>query len=138
VVSGARLEEHEIAPRKDKVLQFIEKNYIEKKSKVGFFHRDFRVKTPTILVAAAAFVFVFVGALLIGPSSQPQQNELIPRMVPASEGTVVQVRSTDGLTASQILDNYPLEDILKYLNSRGYEVDLRVKGIQPMGDEITE
>lgn len=135
VVSGARLEEQEIAPHKDKVFQFIEKNYMAKKNKVGFLHRDFRVKTPTLLMAAAAFVFVLVGALLIAPGPEADSGELIPQVLPATEGNVVQVRATEGLPASQILENFPLEEILKYLDSRGYEVDLRVKGIQPMGED---
>ncbi|WP_422481300.1 anti-sigma factor family protein [Pleomorphochaeta sp. DL1XJH-081] len=138
VVSGARLEEQEIAPHQDKVFQFIEKNYMEKRSKVGFFHRDFRIKTPTLLMAAAAFIFVLVGALLIGPGSATESDQLIPRVVPASEGALVQVRATEGLAASQVLENFPLEDILKYLDSKGYEVDLRVKGIQPMGEQQGE
>jgi len=138
VVSGSRLEEQEIAPHKEKVFQFIEKNYMEKKNKIGFLHKDFRIKTPMLLSAAAAFVFVLVGALLIGPSTQAEPNGLIPRVVPATEGSVVQVRATEGLAASQVLENYPLEEILKYLDSRGYEVDLRVKGIQPMGEEPVE
>lgn len=135
VVSGARLEEQEIAPHQNKVYQFIENNYMAKKTKVGFLHRDFRVKTPTLLMAAAAFVFVLVGALLVGPGNTSESNQLIPRVLPASEGSVVQVRATEGLAAAQVLENFPLEDILKYLDSRGYEVDLRVKGIQPMGED---
>jgi anti-sigma factor RsiW len=134
VVSGARLEEQEIEVHQEKVLRFIEKNYMEKRRKVGVLHRDFRSKTPMLLTAAAAFVFVLVGALLIGPASSPEQGDLIPRVVPASEGSVVQVRATEGLAASQVLENYPLEEILKYLDSKGYEVDLRVKGIQPVGE----
>jgi hypothetical protein len=59
-------------------------------------------------------------------------------VVPASEGALVQVRATEGLAASQVLENFPLEDILKYLDSKGYEVDLRVKGIQPMGEQQGE
>ena len=116
------------------MLRFIEKNYMEKKHKIGFLHKDFRIKTPMLLTAAAAFVFVLAGALLIGPASSPEHGELIPRVVPASEGSVVQVRATEGLAASQVLENYPLEDILRYLDSKGYEVDLRLKGIQVVGD----
>jgi anti-sigma factor RsiW len=135
VVSSARLGEDEMAPHQEKVLAFIEKNYIDKKRKVGFLHRDFRVKTPTLLVAAAAFVFVLVGALLIGPDRTVGTDQLIPRVVPTSEGSVVQVRATEGLAAEQVLDSFPLEEILKYLDMKGYEVDLKVKGIQPMGEQ---
>ncbi|MFA7642722.1 MAG: zf-HC2 domain-containing protein [Sphaerochaetaceae bacterium] len=136
VVSGSRLEDETIAVHQNRVLQFIEKNYMEKRHKVGFLHRDFRVKTPMLLTAAAAFVFVLVGALLLGPGKQADANELIPRVLPASEGSLVQVRATEGLAASQVLESFPLEEILKYLDAKGYEVDLRVKGIQPVGEAM--
>lgn len=134
LVSGSRLDEQEMAPRKEKVFQFIEQNYMEKKHRVNFFHRDFRVKTPTLLMTAAAFILVLVGALMIGPSPDMQQEGMIPRVIPAQEGAVVQVRSSEGYSASQVLDSLPLEEILKYLDSRGYEVDLRMKSIQPIGE----
>lgn len=134
-VSGARLDDAEIAPHANKVLQFIEKNYMEKKSKVGFFQRDFRIKTPTLLAVAAAFVFVLVGALVVNPGVQSQSGELIPRVPSSTEGTLVQVRATEGLAAAQVLENFPLEEILKYLDSRGYEVDLRLKTLVPLSDE---
>jgi len=136
IVSGSRLEDETIAVHQNRVLQFIEKNYMEKRHKVGFLHRDFRVKTPMLLTAAAAFVFVLVGALLLGPGKQADANELIPRVLPASEGSLVQVRATEGLAASQVLESFPLEEILKYLDAKGYEVDLRVKGIQPVGEAM--
>ena len=136
VVSGSRLEDETIAVHQKRVLQFIEKNYMEKRHKVGFLHRDFRVKTPMLLTAAAAFVFVLVGALLLGPGKQADANELIPRVLPASEGSLVQVRATEGLAASQVLESFPLEEILKYLDAKGYAVELRVKGIQPVGEAM--
>ncbi|MDD3822853.1 MAG: hypothetical protein PHR90_00600 [Sphaerochaetaceae bacterium] len=136
VVSGSRLEDETIAVHQNRVLQFIEKNYMEKRHKVGFLHRDFRVKTPMLLTAAAAFVFVLVGALLLGPGKQADANELIPRVLPASEGSLVQVRATEGLAASQVLESFPLEEILKYLDAKGYAVELRVKGIQPVGEAM--
>jgi hypothetical protein len=85
-------------------------------------------------MTAAAFVLVLVGALMIGPSPDMQQEGMIPRVIPAQEGAVVQVRSSEGYSASQVLDSLPLEEILKYLDSRGYEVDLRMKSIQPIGE----
>ncbi len=34
------------------------------------------------------------------------------------------------------LDNYSLEEILQYLDSKGYNVDISIKGLQPL--EVTE
>ncbi|HHU89308.1 MAG: anti-sigma factor family protein [Sphaerochaetaceae bacterium] len=131
LVSSSRLEDQEIEDHSKKVYQFIENNYISKKKR-GFFSRDFRIKTPTLLAVAAAFIVIFVGALLINPKGAAQTDQLIPRVNVAEEGRVVQVKATDGLTVAQILDNFSLEEILKYLDSRGYEVDLRLKGLIPI------
>lgn len=136
MVSGAKLAQEEIQPHQRKVLQFIEKNYLEKQRKVGFFHRDFHIKTPIVLSTAAAFIVVFAGALMIGQTSQPDLGDLIPQVVASDGGSVVQVRATENLAASQVLDSLSLEEILKYLDSRGYEVDLRLKGLQPIGEEL--
>ncbi|MGI6440230.1 MAG: anti-sigma factor family protein [Sphaerochaetaceae bacterium] len=138
VVSQSRLEDDEIEKRQDRVLEFMEKNYLSKGGKVGFFHRDFKIKTPTLLVAAAAFVVFFVGALILGPGTKMTENDLIPSVVVPSEGQVVQVRSTEALAASQVLENFTLEEILMYLDSRGYEVDLSLKGIKPVGEQPIE
>jgi hypothetical protein len=72
---------------------------------------------------------------MVNPGVQSQSGELIPRVPSSTEGTLVQVRATEGLAAAQVLENFPLEEILKYLDSRGYEVDLRLKTIVPISDE---
>lgn len=134
VVSQSRLDENEIAVHKEKVLNFIEKNYIEKKGKVSFFHRDFRIKTPLLLSTAAAFIFILAGALLFTNSAKTEADQLIPAVLP-TEGTVIQVRSTEGLAASQVLEHFSLEEILKYLDSKGYDVDLKLRNLQLFNSE---
>ncbi|MFA5468312.1 MAG: hypothetical protein WC224_04550 [Sphaerochaetaceae bacterium] len=134
LVRSSRLEDEAIEPRAEKVLQFIENNYISNKKR-GFLNRDFRIKGPTLLTVAAAFVIIFIGALFINPQGHGPADQLIPRLESGNEGRVVQVKATDGLTAAQILENFTLEEILKYLDSRGYNVDLRVKGVVPIDSD---
>lgn len=134
MVSGSRLRTNEIAPYQDKVLKFIENNYVNKRKKIGFIHRNFRVSMPMVMATAAAFVVVLVGAFLIQGTSPHSLGEIIPQVSsPAATGSVVQVRSTEGLASSRLLENYSLEEILQYLDAKGYEVDIRLKGIKPMG-----
>jgi hypothetical protein len=107
---------------------------VNKRKKIGFLHRNFRVSMPMVMATAAAFVVVLVGAFLIQGTSPHSLGEIIPQVSsPAATGSVVQVRSTEGLASSRLLENYSLEEILQYLDAKGYEVDLRLKGIKPMG-----
>jgi hypothetical protein len=139
MVSGSRLRTDEIAPYQEKVLKFIENNYVNKRKKIGFIHRNFRVSMPVVMATAAAFVVVLVGAFLIQGASPNSFGEIIPQVSsPAATGSVVQVRSTESLASSRLLESYSLEEILQYLDARGYEVDLRLKGIKPMGVLVNE
>lgn len=132
LVSSSRLANEEIEIPQRKVLQFLEKNYLEKQKKPSFFHREFRVKTPMLLSVAAILIALFISVLIGGQQGQITWDEIIPSMSSEEKAPVVQVRATDNFTASQILDTLTLEEILQYLDARGYEVDVRLKGIQPM------
>jgi hypothetical protein len=136
LVSQSRLDEKEMAPSKERVLTFIQNNYLAKKHKIGFLRKDFRIKTPMLLTAAAAFIIVLAGALLFAPKGIKEADSLIPSVVLPSEGQLVQVRATEGLAASQVLENFTLEEILKYLDTRGYEVEIRMRGIKPVGEDL--
>lgn len=50
----------------------------------------------------------------------------------------MQVRTTEGLASSRLLESYSLEEILQYLDAKGYEVDVRIKGIKPVGTILTQ
>ncbi|PKL13643.1 MAG: hypothetical protein CVV52_05105 [Spirochaetae bacterium HGW-Spirochaetae-8] len=139
VVSASRLNEDEIAPYQQKVLKFIENNYVNKRKKIGFIHRNFRVSMPMILSTAAAFVFVIVGAFLFQGAPTGTLGEIIPQVASSSQpGSVVQIRTTEGLASSRLLESYSLEEILQYLDAKGYEVDVRLKGIKPVGTIVTQ
>ncbi|MGI6466305.1 MAG: anti-sigma factor family protein [Sphaerochaetaceae bacterium] len=136
LVSQSKLEDDQIESHKERVLQYIEKNVIGDEKKVSFWHRDFKLKTPILLSTAAAFVFILVGALFIGRGIQQDSNQIIPTLLPSSEGSVVQVKATDALAADQILENFTLEEILKYLDSKGYDVDLKLRTIKSFSEEM--
>ncbi len=139
VVSSSRLNEEEIAPYQQKVLKFIENNYVNKRKKIGFIHRNFRVSMPMVLATAAAFVFVLAGAFLFQGKPAGTLGEIIPQVASSTQpGSVVQVRTTEGLASSRFLESYSLEEILQYLDAKGYEVDVRIKGIKPVGTILNQ
>lgn len=140
IVKDAVLTKEEIAPYNNRVLAFMEKNYLsKKKKKEGFFRKQFRVKGQQILGLAAAFVVVFVGSwVVLGNSTDaaipmPDLNNQI------DIESITPVRATDNSTTARSLESYSLDEILKSLDARGYEVELHLKGIQPLSldDETT-
>lgn len=133
VIAGAVLTDEEIAPHQAKVLSFIEHNYLDKHKKVSFFRRKLKVGIPTIITAAAAFVVVFIGAFVLFGTNGQQTAEIIPGMtMTVDSANIMQVRASDNIAASRTLDSYSLEEILKYLDGKGYDVDVRLKGIVPL------
>jgi hypothetical protein len=45
---------------------------------------------------------------------------------------IIPVRASDNYSTSQSLKNYSLEDIIKYLDSCGYDVSIKLKVIEPI------
>lgn len=131
--------EEKIAKSEAEVLAFMENNYLKKpQKKSNFFTRRINVGMPAILSVAAAFVLIFVGAFVFFGSNGNQTAAIMPGINTAvNSENIVQVRATDSATTAKSLDAYSLEDILKSLDARGYDVDIRLKGIVPLEDGET-
>jgi anti-sigma factor ChrR (cupin superfamily) len=133
-VKSAILTDEEIAPRQEKVLALIEKNKLSKKpSKLSFLKKRFNVSTPQIIGVAAAFVVVFIGSWAVfGGSSKDNKISLPDVSTTIDLKNITPVRSTDNTTTSKTLESYSLDEILKNLDARGYDVDIKLKSIQPL------
>ena len=144
-VRSAALTDEEIAPRQAKVLSVIEKNkFANKPSKLSFLKKHFNVSTPQIIGVAAAFVVVFIGSWAVfGGNSKDNKISLPDVSTSIDLKNITPVRSTDNATTSKSLENYTLDEILKNLDARGYDVDIKLKSIQPLAldklsGEVTE
>ncbi len=136
-VRAAALTDEEIAPRQAKVLAAIEKNKLSKKpSKLSFLRKHFSVSTPQVIGVAAAFVVVFIGSWAVfGGNSKDNKISLPDVSSTIDLKNITPVRSTDNSTTSKSLENYSLDEILKNLDARGYDVDIKLKSIQPLALE---
>ena len=64
-------------------------------------------------------------------TSDEQTGEILPSFaVQAGNGSVRYVSDAASL------DNFTLEEILHYLDSKGYNVDISIKGLQPLDTSI--
>ncbi len=140
-IRSSELTEEEIKPHQDRVLSMIEKNYLSKgKGKKSFLRRTFKFSAPQLIGVAAAFVVVFVGSWAVfGNSGRSDGTILLPDVNTTIDlNNITQTRSSDNATTSKSLENYSLDEILKNLDARGYDVDIRLKSIQPLSlDKIS-
>lgn len=138
-VKAAALTDEELEPNKERVLSMIEKNYLSKNRKKSFLRRQFKVSAPQLIGVAAAFVVVFAGSWAVfGNSGSKDSTILLPDVNTSIDlNNITQTRSSDNATTSKSLESYSLDDILKNLDARGYDVDIRLKSIQPLSLEKT-
>lgn len=137
-IRSSELTEEEIRPHQDRVLSMIEKNYLSKgKNKKSFWKRTFKVSGPQLMGVAAAFVVVFVGSWAVfGNNGSSDGAIILPDVNTTIDlNNITQTRSSDNATTSKSLENYSLDEILKNLDARGYDVDIRLKSIQPLSLE---
>lgn len=119
------MSDEDIESRQNRVLKYMEKNVLNKKKKFNIR----KILNKKILMPLASACIMFCFCLII---FHPTKNEeiLLPEVSSSlSIESVIPVRTTDNYTTSQTLKNYSLEDILKYLDSKGYDVSISPKPI---------
>jgi len=126
---GASLGDAEIQSREEKVLSYFEKSRFGNR-RVSFFRRKVQVRlVPALLTSAAAFVIVFIGAFVLFGTNSKQTEKILPGVAaPVDSANVRQVSDVKQKT----LDDYSLEQIVQYLDSKGYAVKLEVKAVSPI------
>lgn len=133
-IKNAALSDEELEANKNRVLSMIEKNHLSKKRRLSFLHKTFKVGAPQLVGVAAAFVVVFIGSWSIFGHKGANANPILLPDVNTSIdlNNITQTRSTDNASTSKSLESYTLDEILKNLDARGYDVDIRLKSIQPL------
>lgn len=128
-LKASTLENDVIKEREEKVFSYLEKSRLGRK-KVSFFRRRVQIRLiPALVTSAAAFVIVFIGAFVMFGTSSRQTEEILPGVAaPLDSANVRQV--SDVKPAS--LDDYSLEQIVQYLDSKGYAVKLELKAVEPI------
>lgn len=113
---------------KDKIWSKLDSKFFSEDGKRSRFRRKVELSLPGFITAAAAVVFIFVGSFILFGSSDQQTDELLPSFSVHADAGNVQFVSQK----ADSLDNYTLEEILSYLDSKGYDVDISIKGLSPI------
>ena len=130
-IKDAALSQSEIDSRKDRVMSVLEKNYLNKK-KDSLTRKVFKITFGHLAIgAAAAFVIIFVGSFALGSKSGKSDIIPVPEIGYSVDiNNITPVRASDNATTAKSLESYSLDEILKNLDARGYDVDIRLKSIQ--------
>ena len=130
-LASATLSDDEIAPSKERVLTYFEKNrFGEQANKHLFWHKRVQVKlAPAILTSAAAFVVVFIASFVLFSSNPEQRQEILPGVADPIDSTHIR-QVSDAPRPS--LDSFSLEQIINHLDKLGYAVKLELKAITPL------
>ena len=133
-IRAAVLPDEEIEFRKKRVLLNIEKNHLGKRRGIRrFLHKTFTLSARGLVGMAAAFVVVFIGSWTILGGSKDESRPLVADIPsPVALSNITPVRASDNAATSKTLEDYSLDDILRSLDARGYDVDIRIKSISPI------
>ena len=109
------------------IFSMLDKKYFQDGRKVSFIRRRFEISMPSLVTAAAAVVFIFVGGFMFFGSSAEQTADILPSFALQADSSNIRYVSDEAS-----LDNFTLEEILRYLDDKGYNVDISLKGLQPL------
>ena len=118
----------ELNRNKDAIFKKLDSKFFSEGRKVSFFRSKIQMSVPAAITAAAAAVFIFVGGFALFGSNTKETNDILPSFAVNAESENVRLVS-QGKTS---LEDYTLEEILQYLDSKGYQVDISIKGLQPL------
>ncbi|MDD7200699.1 MAG: zf-HC2 domain-containing protein [Sphaerochaetaceae bacterium] len=129
-LQSATLSDDEVKQRQDRVLAYFERSRFPQRRKESFFRKKVQVRlVPALLSSAAAFVVVFIGAFVLFGTNTKQTETLLPGIAsPVDSSNVRQVSEV----RPQSLDDYSVDQIVDYLEQKGYAVDLRLKAVEPI------
>ncbi len=127
-VKAAKTSDEMLDRKKDIIFNTLDQKYFQNGKKVSFIRRKIEMRLPTMITAAAAVVFIFIGGFMFFGTNPSQTEDILPSFaISADQQNVRYVSSGKGS-----LDDYSLEEIMQYLDSKGYNVNITMKGLQPI------
>ena len=130
-VQSDSFSDEELERNKDAVYRKLDNKLFGEKNRISIFRRKVQMSIPTMIATAAAATFIFVGGFMLFGTNADQTSDILPSFSVNAESENVRLVSN----TKESLDNYSLEEILQYLDSKGYNVDISIKGLQPL--EVT-
>ncbi len=134
-IKSARLREDEFSVQRERVWQYLEKHCVSS-VKEKIIEKRFTFKAPVVFAAAAAFVIIFAAGIYFTARVKSPEIPEIPVISSdnkaTAEKTLIPVVATDASPAERSMRDLTIEEILQLLDERGFEVDLRLKSVEPL------
>lgn len=129
MLSRDDVDEAAVEKAKSETASLLERKFFsEDGRRPAFLRRRIEMGLGSMITAAAGLVVVFIGGFVLFGTSSEQTSEIIPSYTVQADTSNVHFVSTQ----DRGLDGYSLEEILSYLDSKGYDVDISIKGLQPI------
>lgn len=129
-IKDAALSDAEIQEHQERVLSYLEKNYLNKNRRFAFLKKQIQFSVTQVMGAAAALVIVFVGSWSVFGTHKGNVIDVPQTETVVDVSSITPVKATE--TTKQSLDSYSIDEVIKYLDSKGYDVTITLKGIQPL------
>ena len=128
-IKSIAIPDEKLNDKKDAIFDKLDKKYFQNDKKVNFFRRRVEMSLSSMVTAAAAVVFIFIGGFMFFGTNQSQTDDILPSFAVQADSQNVRFVSSG---SEKSLDDYTLEEILQYLDNKGYKVDISIKGLQPI------
>ena len=134
IINNAVLPQESIEASQKRVLNYIEKNILKKKKaslRTVITKPVFKRIFWPVLSAAMTFCFCLI---IFSPGQSSSLIQKTPENISLSIESITPVRASDNYTTGKSLSDYSLEDIMQYLDKKGYDVNISTKGIKPLAE----
>jgi hypothetical protein len=134
-VKESVISDDSIGLSQNRVMRYLNANVLNKE-KHTWLQKLHKIVSKKVLlpICSAALTFCFC-LIFLNPSGKVNDLFVVPDSPSLSIDNIVPVRLSDNYTTSQSIENYSLEEIIRYLDESGYDVTIRSKSIQPIKTE---
>ena len=134
-VEESVISDDSIGLSQNRVMRYLNANVLNKKRHTWIQKLHMLINRRFLIpVCTAAVTFCFC-LIFLNPSGKVDDLSVGSSYSSLSIDNIVPVRLSDNYTTSQSIENYSLEEIIRYLDESGYDVTIRSKGIQPIRTE---
>ena len=125
-IKALKIDSSILRRNKDKIFSHLDQKYFLSDKRHSFMRKKIEFSLPSLITAAAAVVFIFVGGFMFFGSNNAQTEQILPSFSVHADSSNVQFVSQK----KNSLDSYTLEEILDYLDKKGYDVDISLRSIE--------
>ncbi len=119
-IRSLETDKESLSRNKEKIFSLLDEKYFKRSRKTSVFRRKFEFSLPGLVTAAAAVVFIYAGSFILFNADSSGANQILPSFQAHADSSNVQFVSQ----RTNSLEQYSIDHIIRYLEEKGYEVDI--------------